>query len=244
MKNPLIFSRKPLVFLLLFLSSNVFAEFTLPSAGAKPQGLGNAFIGFSDSPYAMVFNPAGLASITSYELSFSYTGSDSSYDFLGLTLPEKMKGNCGFAVLSRENKAFYFSYGKFLKIRNKSISAGTSIKLFKSKDDGKGLGIDTGILYSLRDNLTFGFVLGNLFRDNFGYGFGLSFKIKSYLFTLDLKEREKSSLYFGLEKKMKKFLVRGGIDDKSLSLGISRCFSGIDIDLSISPFILSAGFEY
>lgn len=221
-----------------------FCEFTLPESGARPQGLGNAFIGLSDNVYAIITNPAGLANITSYETLFSYTTDDTKYDSLGITLPGKMKGNCGIAVLSRKNKALYFSYGRDIVIRNKALKGGTSIKLFKKENNSKGMGIDLGILYPLRNNLTFGFVLGNLLRDDFGYGFGLSFKIKGILWTADIKERNKQSLHFGIEKGMKGFFIRGGIGDKRLSLGLSRAFFGIDMDFSISPLVLSLGFGY
>ncbi len=227
-----------------FLVLRGFAEFTLPETGARSQGMGNAFIGLSDSPYALVFNPAGLALITSYEVSFSYTTSDSKYDFLGITLPQRMKGNYGFSVLKRYDKAIYFSYGKGLKIKNKALQGGASIKFFKKEFEKKGIGLDLGILYPLKNNLKAGFVLGNLLRDDFGYGFGLSFKYKDYLFTVDIKEREKSSFHFGAQKKIKEFFVRSGIDDKKLSLGLSRSISGIDIDFSISPLTLSFGFGY
>lgn len=232
------------VFIVFLFSCCGFCEFTLPESGARPQGLGNAFIGLSDNIYAIITNPAGLSLITSYETSFSYTTDNATkYDFLGITLPKKMKGNCGIAVLSKEDKAIYFSYGRDIVIKNKALSGGASIKLFKS-DDTKGLGIDLGILYPVRQNLTFGFVLGNFLRDDFGQGFGLNFKIKDLLFTADIKERKRGSLHFGCEKKMKAFFVRGGMDDKKLSLGFSRSFSGIDMDFSISPLIFSFSFGY
>ncbi|MEW6680163.1 MAG: hypothetical protein AB1297_03940, partial [bacterium] len=162
---------------------------------------------------------------------------------LGITLPERMKGNCGLCVLSREdNKALYFSYGRYLKIKNRALQGGCSIKAFKSEDNSKGMGLDFGILYPVRDNLKVGFVLGNFLRSDFGYGFGLSFDYKNFLFTTDIKEKEKSSFHFGIEKKMKGFFVRGGIGDNQLSLGFSRCVSGIDLDCSISPFNFSLGY--
>jgi|GEM_PF-6771802 len=229
--------------ILIFLFSHyAFCEFLFPEAGARQQGLGNAFIGLSSGIYAIILNPAGLSKATSDRVSFSYTTSGDKYDFLGITLAQKMGGNCGLAVLSKKDKAFYFSYGRNLKVKNKAISGGASIKLFRAEKSG--LGLDLGILYPLRNNLTIGFVFGNPLRDDFGYGFGLSARFKDLLFTGDIREEKKESLHFGVEKRMKDFFVRLGIDDKRLSIGFSRCISGIDIDFSISPLTLSFEFEY
>lgn len=202
-----------------------FCDFTFVKSGARAQGLGNASIGLSDNIYAIITNPAGMALITSYQTSFSYTLDEDRYDFLGISLP-----NCGIAVLSRKDKALYLSYGRNIKIKNKPISAGASIKLFRPD----GIGLDLGILYSLRDNLRCGFVFLNFLR----YGFGISARFRDFLFTADIKR----SLHFGIEKGIKTFFIRAGLDEKRLSLGFSRHFFDIDMDLSISPLCLSLSF--
>lgn len=210
-----------------------FCALTLPGCGARAQGLGNAFIGLSNNIYAIITNPAGLSLITSYETSFSYTTDDDKYDFSGISIPEKMKGNLGIAVLRKKDKAFYFSYGRKIK----GILSGASIKLFKN-----GLGLDLGILYPYKD-ITSGFVLGNILRKDFGYGFGLSARLKKgFIFAADIKKRKTPSLNFGIEKRIKGFFIRAGIDDKRLSLGFSCNVSEIDIDFSISPLSFSFTF--
>lgn len=215
-----------------------FCDFTFPQSGARVQGLGNAFIGLSDNLYALITNPAGLSSITSYQTSFSYTTNEDKYDFLGITIPEKINGNCGIALLNKKDKALYFSYGR--KIKNKPLRAGASIKIFKNNK--KGIGLDLGILYLVKNHLTCGFILGNFLRPDVGYGCGLSTTFRNILFTCDIKKRERASFHFGIEKKLKGFFIRGGIDDKRLSLGFSSLISEIAIDISISPFSISFSF--
>lgn len=228
--------RKTLV--ILVFSFCGFCDFTFIESGARNQGLGNATIGLSDNIYAVITNPGGLSLITSYQTSFSYTTDDDKYDFLGISLPEKINGNFGIALLRRKDTSLYVSYGRGIKIKNKPILSGFSIKLFKSN----GIGMDFGILYPLMDNLRCGFVLKNFLRPDFGYGFGISTKVKDFLFTSDIKKGKKASFHFGIEKSLRAFFIRAGFDDKRLSLGLSRFFYGIGVDLSISPLSLSLSF--
>ncbi|HAW50495.1 TPA: hypothetical protein DCX16_06070 [bacterium] len=221
-----------------------FSLVSLPVSGARYIGMGGAFFSISDEPYSIFFNPANLSSVSSYKMSFSYTSGDRFYDSIGFVVPNVKKGSLGIGALRSSNKALYFSYGR--KVKDK-LSVGGSFKLLKSSDNKRrGIGLDSSLYYPLKPNISLSLILSNFFRDDMGFGGGVSFSYKKYLFSFDIKNKKKTTFHFGLETKRRNVFMRCGFDENSPSIGIGGIISGVNVDLAIShsSIVFSFGFTY
>jgi len=66
--------------------------------GARPVGMGEAFVAVANDPSTIYWNPAGLAGLLRKEVTFSHTEwpADVNYDFVAAVLPvEKLGGSLG-----------------------------------------------------------------------------------------------------------------------------------------------------
>ncbi len=82
------------------------AEFLKVGAGARALGMGGAFVALADDASATYWNPAGLVSLTSIELSAMHAeqfGDIVNYDFITLGYPfsslEERKSSIGVAII-------------------------------------------------------------------------------------------------------------------------------------------------
>jgi len=75
------------------------------TSGARPLGMGEAFVALADDVNALNFNPAGLACIRNHEISVMYLDSlvDSWFGFIGYALP--LGGNVEKQVGTRKFKS-------------------------------------------------------------------------------------------------------------------------------------------
>lgn len=102
-----------IIFLLPFVCSmsNSFAtkyagEFLSLGVGARPLGMGGAFVSISDDPSGIFWNPAGIASASSREVLFMHAatfGNLVKYDYIAAVFPHKVllrkKANLGLGLI-------------------------------------------------------------------------------------------------------------------------------------------------
>lgn len=154
------------VFLFLLVGSLCFSTPIDLKIGVRPQGMGGAFVGVSDDINAIYWNPAGLAQISSAEVSFMHTnpfGAESTYiDWVSLAQPFGKSSGIGIGFLYKSSELeqgkektksrmadaeFIVSFASSI---GGSVMYGGNVKMLSlsSKvDKGKGMGFDIGLLY-------------------------------------------------------------------------------------------------
>jgi hypothetical protein len=153
------------------------AAFVDVGLGARPVGLGRAFVALADDANAALYNPAGLASLDRTELTSMYArlypgiqDDKLHMGYLGVARPISRFGTLGLAVtnlwadLYGEN-VFYLSYGRSLADH---LSLGANLKMLRWSAEGytdaetgqsesglswSGLALDMGLLYRLNRRL-------------------------------------------------------------------------------------------
>lgn len=152
----------------------VLAAFVDVGLGARPVGLGRAFVALSDDANAMLYNPAGLAHLERMELTSMYARLFPGIEddklhlgYVGLVKPVKGVGTIGFgatnlwADLYGEN-VFYLSYARKV---GSGLGLGGNLKWLRWSAEGytdpvtgeseggrswSGFSLDLGLLYALR----------------------------------------------------------------------------------------------
>jgi hypothetical protein len=149
------------------------AAFVDVGLGARPVGLGRAFVGLADDPNAMLYNPAGLANLEQMELTSMYARlypgieDDKLYlGYVGVVKPLKGIGTIGLGFINLWADVYgenmlYFSLAR--KIRD-NLSLGGNLKLLRWSAEGytdpetgrsdeslswSGFSLDMGALYAL-----------------------------------------------------------------------------------------------
>lgn len=181
------------LFLILQLLGSTFvyggstgAAFLKLGVGARPIGMGSAFVAVADDANAIYWNPAGLAGLEKREISAMHTEwiTDIRYDFLGYVHPTSKLGTFAgsFSYLSMgemerrgENReklsggftaydlAVALSYSREL---SQSMNLGVNIRFIQQKiedEDAYGIAFDLGGIYKMPvKGLSVGFTLQNL----------------------------------------------------------------------------------
>jgi hypothetical protein len=163
-----------LISLSLLWATAALAAFVDVGLGARPVGLGRAFVALADDANAMLYNPAGLAHLERMELTSMYArlfpGVENDklhLGYLGLVKPVGHIGTLGFgftnlwADLYNENM-FYLSYAREV---GSGLGLGGNLKLLRWSAEGytdpetgqseggrswSGFSLDFGLLYALR----------------------------------------------------------------------------------------------
>ncbi len=158
----------------LLWAASALAAFVDVGLGARPVGLGRAFVGLADDANAMLYNPAGLARLKSMEFTSMYARLYPGIDddklhmgYLGVARPLRNMGTIGLGItnfwadLYGEN-IFYLSFARQM---NDALSLGSNFKLLRWSADGyadpetgqsesglswTGWTLDVGLLYELR----------------------------------------------------------------------------------------------
>lgn len=173
-----------IIFLLIIFSVPAVAEkyageFMYLGVGARPLALGNAYLAADGDIFSAYYNPAGLTGIIGNQATFMHSetfGSLLNHDYLsyaaskfngvaavsmyrlgggGILVTEEYNGI--FRVKSEESHADYvfgFSYGRK---HSPKLDWGASAKIIYRKivnDDAQGIGLDAGVRYRIRENLT------------------------------------------------------------------------------------------
>ncbi len=184
-----------LVTIVLSLGSNVsFGDFGDIGVGARPIGMGSAFVALVDDVHSLYYNPAGLSRLTQIEFTSGYgklywgldDGSNLGNAFIGYAHPLEKLGGIGVGWLSLGLNGFYredtfiFSYGNKLF---SSLSAGLNFKLlykrynnnqytksdplFQEKGYSRiGFSGDVGLLYNLTANIFSGLSITDVLQQN------------------------------------------------------------------------------
>ncbi len=153
------------------------AAFVDVGLGARPVGLGRAFVALADDANAALYNPAGLAGLDRTELTSMYArlypgiqDDKLHMGYLGVVKPISGIGTLGLGItnlwadLYSEN-VFLVSYGRRM---GDDLSLGANLKMLRWSAEGyadpetgqsesglswSGLAIDLGALYRLRTHL-------------------------------------------------------------------------------------------
>jgi tetratricopeptide (TPR) repeat protein len=184
-----------LLTIVLSLGSNVsFGDFEDIGVGARPIGMGSAFVGLVDDVHSIYYNPAGLSQLTHIEFTSSYgrlywgldDGSNLGNAFIGYAHPLEKLGGIGVGWLSLGLKGFYREDTFILSYGNKlfsSLSGGLSFKLLSKRYDNNqytksdplfqkkgysriGFSGDIGLLYNLSANIFSGLSLTDILQPN------------------------------------------------------------------------------
>lgn len=172
--------------------------FSLPidlQLGARPQGMGGAFVAMADDVNAVYWNPAGLTQIKTIEAAFMHVTpfniGDVSINFSSLAFPICQVSAIGISWI-RQGAKLEEGRGQIYKKSDMTedtftlslarkiipnLSLGVNIKRLKIDSDiggGGGFGYDLGLLYTTDevifdiiplDTFSFGVMLRNTFTD-------------------------------------------------------------------------------
>ncbi len=180
--------------LFIILLSSVRQSFSLPidlQIGARPQGMGGAFVAMVDDVNAVYWNPAGLTQMKTFEAAFMHVApfsiGEASIDFSSFAIPTSQTGAFGISWIHQgaeleEGRGQTYKKSDMnentfvLSLARKftpDMSLGLNIKRLKIDSDvggGGGFGYDLGLLYNTQDlifnnPLSFGVMLRNTFTD-------------------------------------------------------------------------------
>lgn len=152
------------------------AAFLKIGIGARPIGMGGAFVAVADDANTLYWNPAGLVNISRPEITVTHNEWFESikYEFIGYSHPTEKWGNFGIGLyllhmakiartkedaqglyageegtFKASDKAFVLAYGREI---NDDISVGVNLKIIQQVNadvKGKGIAVDLGCLYNL-----------------------------------------------------------------------------------------------
>ncbi|UCD17147.1 MAG: PorV/PorQ family protein [Candidatus Zixiibacteriota bacterium] len=184
--------------------------------GARPFGMGGAFIGVADDGNAIYWNPAGMSFLNHHEVSFMHTdlfGTGIMNNYAGYTYPltEKIAlgvdwFNQGFGDDELDfnfNKLNFAASYRF----NSRLSAGGLFKYINTRmdldgrtfADGSGWSGDIAVLYHLNKRYSLGLVSRNLFDAYVNYrGSGYA-RLYDMSLSVGLAARPKDHLLLALD---------------------------------------------
>jgi len=170
-----------LIILIFLLGVSVTSAQTDLQLGARPQGMGGAYVALAYDADAVYWNPAGLSFIYGGDIRFMHWAfeeiSQIMVDYLAVSYPF-YKGGVGFSWVRQgaeleegrrgeksimSENSFLLSYG--LRLSNR-ISIGTSLNrrvIYSQEGSGAGIGFEFGTLISLVPDIwTLGVVAKNV----------------------------------------------------------------------------------
>lgn len=159
-------------FLIVLLSEASFSGIENNGRGAKAVGLANAFVAVADNPWALYYNPAGLSSLTSIEISaFLIPQQFGMNELRTVSLAGNIPTNFGtFAAgVSQFGFALYRETQISLGLGSRvdwGASAGITTHLTRISIDQYGATqvatVDVGLLAQVQDQVALGFNYKNL----------------------------------------------------------------------------------
>ncbi len=156
--------------------------------GARPAGMGTAFVSIANDPGGVAYNPASITDLPGFAASFGHTTYwenvrlESGFFATGLSRRLFLHGGIRFAVVdeieqrifpTEEPESFFdahdisFKSGLAYRATDK-LSLGLSAGWFIEKIEawrGSAFNVDLGVLYSLEKNITLGGAVTNLGGD-------------------------------------------------------------------------------
>ncbi len=232
--------------------------------GARANAMGTAFASVADDPYAIFFNPAGIANFDKLEFKtgigrrFALSGPCGEVSFAyARPVPERKTGVAGIGyfgfrqntVGSKDVIAAGWGDKLFLPYMQKPVSWGANVRMLDVRTDSEerfGAGVDAGVLVESAYGLRTGISLTDM---DIGINVPIktlhlasSYKWRDYLFAADLRYRGRLALFFaGMEASFCRglFKARAG---KGLAIdGTSQLALGFGADML--PFIVDVAFS-
>ena len=156
-------------------------------SGARPMGMGKAFVAVSNDGNSPFINPAGLSELKKWQITSMYVNlleGDLPYTLLSGTMPFR-GGNVGIGLIytgvsnipspTSEGIAYFDYYDRLMFLSYgveagviKNLSWGTNFKIYNKgfsgseTNAGSGIDLDFGIKYKLKEWLSVGANLQNL----------------------------------------------------------------------------------
>jgi hypothetical protein len=238
----------------LFWVGDAQAGFERRDQGARPIGMGGAFVAIADDAWAIVFNPAGLTQLQGDEIAAFYSPqpfgmAELSLASFALVHPTSY-GEVGLSVnrfgfdLYREVTGILSYASSYRDIFSFGINLTYNSLAVKNYGSASAIGIDIGILATVTRELRWGFFAANINAPSIGqakeklpqvYVSGLSFRpAEGLMFGLDVIKDIKypALLRGGLEYKL--------VDPLSLRVGVgnnpTKFSSGLGVQYSFVHF--------
>jgi hypothetical protein len=243
----------------LLISGTARAGFERREQGARPVGMGGAFMGIADNAWAAVFNPAGLAQVRSGEVSAFYSPqpfglqelSLASFAFVqstslgslglsgnrfGFELYRELSGTISYANSYKEN----FSFG--INITYNSLT-------IKNYGSASAIGVDVGLLATITPGFRWGFFATNVNAPTIGqareklpqmYASGLAYSpVQNLLVALDVVKdvRYPTVIKGGIEYRLVDVVnLRAGVGSNptKFSSGIGIHYSLVSFDYAVT----------
>lgn len=235
---------------IILFSKNGWTAFNEIGAGARPIGMGDAFVAIADDGNAANYNVGGLGRIDNIHLGLTKAVQFAglvNYNHVGLILPLGKIGTLGasFGQLSESSDIYkeeewILSYGRSFSI----VSTGVSLKFFGtsfdenieavrnnpyfSKTSANALSMDWGLLVQPATGLSVGFFADNLLPADVSI-------------SKDEEDKVPTKLGLGLVYKLE--AIASAAQQKSMRELLSRTQCAIEIDLRDGDLELHAGTE-
>jgi hypothetical protein len=254
---PVAFSRtgvRAVVLLCLLCLQNAQAGFERRDQGARPIGMGGAFVALADNAWAIIFNPAGLSQLRGDEISVFYSPQPFGMTELSLAsfafVHPTSRGSFGLCVnrfgfdLYREVSGTFSYANSHNDIFSFGINLTYNSLAIKNYGSASAIGVDVGLLATVTSRLRWGFFAANINAPSIGtaeeklpqvYSSGLSYSpVDGLLLAIDAVKDVRYPT-----------LIRSGIEYKvlgvvSLRTGVgsnpTKFSSGLGIHYSVVHF--------
>ncbi|MBD3180879.1 PorV/PorQ family protein [Candidatus Poribacteria bacterium] len=166
------------VFLYTGVASAAFDDIII---GARPAGMGGAFVALSDDTNAPMYNPAGMGYMSSAQVGFTHLrmfAGAVNYNYASVILPLNVAGSFGvsFGMLGEDSGVYSertvaFSYAKKLI---DSISLGINLKMLNTGFDDSNIWVSENPYFVESSVSAFTADLGILIRPVSGLNIGLA----------------------------------------------------------------------
>ncbi|MEI7904990.1 MAG: hypothetical protein WCI43_06215 [Candidatus Firestonebacteria bacterium] len=175
--------KKFLIAVMLFASAAANAAFFDMGQGARPAGMGEAFVGVADDVNALYYNVAGLTRIKMISTTATYTGYMAGLgdSFIGVAVPMNKMGAFGVSWLNTSVGSVYsentvklgYAYdldnmitaGAAIKYMSKTYSAADAVSATNpifANPTAAALGLDLGVMIKLTGEFSAGVQLENV----------------------------------------------------------------------------------
>jgi len=234
---------------IILLSKDGWTAFNEIGAGARPIGMGDAFVAIADDGNAVNYNVGGLGRINDIHIGFTKAMQFAglvNYNHVGLILPVGRIGTLGasFGLLSESSDIYkerelILSYGRSFSI----VSTGMSLKFFRTnfeniesvkdnpyfaKTSANALSIDWGLLAQPVSGLSVGFFADNLLPADA---------------SISEEEEDKVPIKLGLGFAYKLEAIASAAQQKSMRELLSRTQCAMEMDFRDEELEIHGGAE-
>jgi hypothetical protein len=161
----------------LFYSISLFASFEKKEAGAREQSLGNATVALEKTPFALLFNPSNIQSVSSFNLYTSYRNFYGMSDIYqaDIVVNTSIYGLGSALSISKYGNQIYseiqISAGSNYVI-SKYLSLGISLQGYflsiKNYGDSQSWGLNLGFQYNFVEDFSIGAFITNINNPRIG----------------------------------------------------------------------------